>query len=156
MNQYSKFQFAWLIVIVFLIAIAWITIAYISHWGNSPIDKPAFIAFLVLFCGVLLTFYGMTVIINEKQIIIKLGIGLFRKKIDLASVKSAKVITYPVYYGYGIRLIPNGTLFNVSGKHAVELKFKNRKRVLLIGTNDWENLKAAIDTNLKYQSDSFP
>lgn len=151
MKQYSKFQFGWLLVIAFLIVILWITGAYIYQWGNNPIPKPAYIAFLVLFGGVLLTFYGLTVMVDEKHIIIKLGIGLYKKKIDLSSVKSAEVIIYPAYYGYGIRLIPKGTLYNVSGKHAIELKFKHKKRVIQIGTNDWVNLKAVIDNNFKNQ-----
>jgi hypothetical protein len=151
MKQYSKFQFSWLITIAFFVVIVWINVAYFYQWGNIPIPKIGYIILLVIMCGVLLTFYGMTVTIDEKQIIIRLGIGLFRKKIDLSTIKSAEVIVYPPYYGYGIRLIPKGILYNVSGKHAVELKFNNKKRVVLIGTNDWENLKQAIEKNLKNQ-----
>jgi hypothetical protein len=149
MNKYYKFQFGWVIVITFLAAIIFITVAYIYQWGNNPIDSTGFIAFLVIFGGVFLTFYGITVVINENQILIKFGIGLFRKRIDLSSVRSVKVIKYPAYVGYGIRIIQNGILYNVSGKYAVELRFKNRKKVIMIGTEDGENLKAVIENLLK-------
>lgn len=149
MKKYSRFQFGWLIVIVFLIVIGWITVAYRFQWGNNPIPKPAYIVFLLLFFGTILFFYGMTVIVDEKQIIIKLGIGFYKRKIDLSSIKSVDSIKYPSYYGYGIRLILNGILYNVSGNHAVKLTFKNSKRVILIGTNDWDNLKIAIEENIK-------
>jgi hypothetical protein len=149
MKRYSNFQFGWVVVIVFLIVIVWITFAYRFQWGNNPIPKPAYIVFLVLFFGTLLFFYGITVIVDEKQIIIKLGIGFYKRKIDLSSIKSVESITYPSYYGYGIRLIPNGILYNVSGKHAIKLKFKNSRRVILIGTNDWDNLKAVIEEKIK-------
>jgi hypothetical protein len=149
MKKYSSFQFAWLIVIVFLIVIGWITVAYRFQWGNNPIPKAAYFVFLVLFSGTLLFFYGMTVTVDEKQIIIKLGIGFYRRKIDLSSIKSVESITYPSYYGYGIRLICNGILYNVSGNHAVRLTFKSSKRVILIGTNDWDNLKTVIEEQLK-------
>ncbi len=148
MKKYSGFQFGWLIVIVFLIVIGWITVAYTFQWGYNPVPKAGYIVFLVLFSGILLFFYGMTVIVDEKQIIIKFGIGFYSRKIDLSSIKSVESITYPSYYGYGIRLIHNGILYNVSGKYAVRLTFKNSKRVILIGTNDWENLKAVIEENI--------
>lgn len=151
MKQYSKFQFGWVMTIIFFAVILFITILYIYQWGNNPIPTPAYIAFLVLFSGVLLTFYGMTVIIDEGHIIVKLGIGLYRRKIDLSSVISAEVIVYPPYYGYGIRLIPKGILYNVSGKHAIQLKLKQTRRIILIGTEDWDNLKAAIEKNIKTQ-----
>jgi hypothetical protein len=73
----------------------------------------------LLFFGTILFFYGITVIVDVKQIIIKLGIGLYKRKIDLSSIKSVETITYPSYYGYGIRLITNGILYNMSGNHAV-------------------------------------
>jgi hypothetical protein len=149
MKQYSKFQFGWLMTVIFLMVILWMTAAYFYQWGNNPMPTSAYIAFLILFGGVLITFYGMTVIIDEKQIIVKLGIGLFRRKIDLSMVKSAEVIEYPPYYGYGIRLIPNGILYNVSGKHAIRIRFKHRRRVVLIGTDDWDNLKLAIERNIR-------
>jgi hypothetical protein len=149
MKKYSRFQFGWLVVIVFLIVIVWITVAYRFQWGNNPIPKPGYIVLLLLFFGTFLFFYGMTVSVDEKQIIIKLGIGFYRRKIDLSLIKSVESITYPSYYGYGIRLIRNGILYNVSGNHAVRLTFKNSKRVILIGTNDWDNLKAVIEEKIK-------
>jgi hypothetical protein len=148
-KKYSGFQFGWLIAIVFLIVIIWMTIAYRFQWGNNPIPKPAYIVLLVLFIGALLFFYGMKVTVDDKQIIIKFGIGIYKRKIDLSSIQSVDSITYPSYYGYGIRLIPNGILYNVSGNHAVRLKFKKSKRVILIGTNDCDNLKAAIEEKIK-------
>jgi len=44
--------------------------------------------------------------------------------------------------------MPNGILFNVSGNHAVEIRFKDRNKVILIGTDDWENLKEAIEKSI--------
>ena len=75
--------------------------------------------------------------------------GFYKRKIDLSSVKSVESVTYPSYYGYGIRLIQNGILYNVSGRHAIRLKFKNSKRVILIGANDWDNLKTIIEEKIK-------
>ena len=148
MIKYKRFQFGWVITLIFLIFIIWMTLAYIYQWGNNPVDSTGYIFFLILFGGILSAFYGMTVIVTDNQIKIKFGIGLITKKIDLSQVKSATAQSYPIYYGYGIRFIPNGILYNVSGTHAVELKFKNKSRVIQIGTNDWEKLTEVIINSL--------
>jgi membrane protease YdiL (CAAX protease family) len=148
MIKYKRFQFGWIITVIFLIVIIWMSFAYLYQWGDNPVDLKGYIIFMILFCGVLLTFYGMTVIVTEKYIKIKFGIGLIVKKIDLSTIKSAAAQTYPIYYGYGIRFIPNGVLYNVSGSQAVELKFKNKTRVIQIGTNDWEKLKNVINSSI--------
>jgi len=124
------------------------TFAYIYQWGNNPVDKYGYIFFMILFGGILSAFYGMTIIVTDKQVKIKLGIGLYTKKIELSSIKSVNTLTYPLYCGYGIRIVKNGLLFNVSGRHAVEIKFKNKKNVILIGTEDWEKLRDTIESNI--------
>ena len=149
MIRYTKLQFGWVIVIIFISAIVFMTLAWLYQWGNNPLDKNNYIFFVILFSGVLLNFYCITVSVDEKHIILKFGIGLFRKIIDLHSIKSAEIITYPVYHGYGIRIIPNGIMYNVSGNHAIELKFTNKRSVIRIGTSDCEKLKAAIESSLK-------
>jgi hypothetical protein len=149
MKRYKKFQFAWVIVIVLLIIVACITLAYIDKWGNNPINMVGYIIFLVLFGGCLLGFYGMTIIVTDKQIQIKFGIGFYTKRIDLSAIDSIAVIKYPVYFGYGIRMIPKGMLYNISGRHAIEIKIKGKKSVLYIGTNDWDNLKLILEESIK-------
>ena len=148
MIKYRKFQFGWVIAIIYLIVIVWMTFAYVYQWGNNPVDKYGYIFFMILFGGILSGFYGMTIIVTEKQLKIKLGVGFYTKKIDLSTIKSVNTLTYPVYCGYGIRIVKNGLLFNVSGRHAVEIKFKNKKNMLLIGTNDWEKLREVIESSI--------
>ena len=149
MKRYNKFQFAWVIVIVLLIIVACITLAYIDKWGNNPIDMVGYIILMVLLGGCLLGFYGMTIIVSDKQIQIKFGIGFYTKRIDLSAIDSITVTKYPLYFGYGIRMIPKGILYNVSGRHAVEIKIKGKKSVLYIGTNDWDNLKLILEESIK-------
>lgn len=146
--KYKRFQFSWVITITFLIVIIGMTFAFIYQWGSNPVELNGYIIFLILFGGLLSAFYGMTVIVTDNHIMIKFGIGLITKKIDLSKVKSATIQSYPIFYGYGIRFIPNGILYNVSGTHAVELKFKNKTKVIQIGTDDWEHLKEVIISSL--------
>jgi len=152
MIKYKRFQFAWIIVVLYVAVIVWMTFAYIKQWGNNPVDKYGYVFFMVLFSGILIGFYGITIIITDKQIKIRFGIGFYTKKIDLSNVKSVSIQNSPFYYGYGIRIIPNGLLYKVSGKHAVEIKFKNKKGVIQIGTKDWDNLKSVIENGINKEN----
>ena len=94
---------------------------------------------------VVLLFYGMTTTIEGNRISVSFGIGVISKRIDLARVRSVAAVETPWYYGYGIRLIPNGWLYNVSGRHAVELRFIDKNRVIRIGTKNPLQLKQELE-----------
>jgi len=51
----------------------------------------------------------------------------------------------PFCYGYGISIIPNGLLYNLGRKHAIEIKLKKKKQVIQIGTNEWQQLKDIVE-----------
>ena len=149
MFNYKKFQFGWVIVITFIIVLVLMTLSYLKQWGTNPLDKGGYIFLMLLFGSFLLMFFGMTVIVTDKQILIKLGIGLITKNIYLSEIISVETKKYPFYCGYGIRITPGGILYNVSGRHAVEIRLKNKKNSVLIGTNDWDNLKEVIETAIR-------
>ena len=52
-----------------------------------------------------------------------------------------------VWWGYGIHWTPSGWLYNVAGRHAVRLEVRGG-RALMIGTDEPDALKAAIDARL--------
>jgi hypothetical protein len=148
MLTYHRFQFAWLLNFVFLLVILLMTLCYIYQWGNNPVDIYGYVFFVVLFAGILLLFYGITITVTNKYLKIKIGIGIISRKIDLSTIQSVSVQKYPVYCGYGIRITSRGVLYNVSGRHAVELRIRNKKDAILIGTNDWDNLKNIIEAGM--------
>lgn len=152
MVRYRNFQVGWFMICVFVIIIAFMTLGYIYQWGNNPIGLHEYIFLSTLFGLILLSFYGLTVIVSEEFIKIIFGIGLFSKKIKLSSVRSVDIVKYPVLAGYGIRFLPNGILYNVSGRYAVEIRIARKREVIMIGTNDQVNLKAAIEKNLNSNS----
>ena len=145
---YKKFQFGWVISITFTIVMVLLTLSYIKQWGTNPLDRGGYIFMMLLFGFVLLMFFGMTVIVTDSQIIIKLGIGLITKKIDLSEIISVNTKKYPFYFGYGIRITPGGILYNVNGRHAVEIRLRNKKNSVQIGTDDWDNLKNVIEAGI--------
>ncbi len=78
----------------------------------------------------------------------KFGVGLYTKKIDLKSINSITVVNAPMCRGYGIRIIPDGLLYNLGSKQAIEIKLKGKRQVIQVGTNDINRLKEAIETGL--------
>lgn len=90
----------------------------------------------------------LTVTITERQVEVRFGLGLFRKAIRVPEIVTHRVVRNPWYYGWGIRPILGGWLFNVSGFWAVELQM-NRGQRYRIGTDDVAGLRTAIEEGLR-------
>lgn len=148
MVNYKNFQFSYLITLIFLMIMIFISFSYLYQWGTNPISEDGFIFLLIFFSLIMLNFYGMTTIITDREIFLKFGAGLIKKKISLSQIESAEITTYPIWYGYGIRFTPRGWLYNVSGRQAVEIKIRNKKTRILIGTNEKELLLTAVKAGI--------
>ena len=106
---------------------------------------------LIVFLGLLLVLLLvslLTVKIDEQFVYIKFGIGLINKKFKINEIESCHIVKNHWYNGWGIRLIPGGWLYNVSGYMAVELIMKNGKKYR-IGTDEPENLQVSITRLIK-------
>ena len=64
------------------------------------------------------------------------------------SLIGLKIVKNPFYFGWGIRMIPKGTMYNISGFKAVEIKFRN-SRIVRIGSRNPEKLKQEIEERLR-------
>jgi dihydrofolate reductase len=87
--------------------------------------------------------------VSSEKIIIFFGGGLIKKKIPLSRVKEVKVVRNKWIYGWGIRYIINGWMWNIWGLDAVELTFNDKNAVFRIGSKNPEKLKEVIDKQLK-------
>lgn len=94
---------------------------------------------------ILLIFVTLTVSIDSEHLMLAFGpVPLIRKKYSLSEIESVSHFTYPWYYGYGIRLTPNGLLYNISGSDAIKIKFYSGK-VINIGTDEPDMLLFALE-----------
>jgi hypothetical protein len=98
------------------------------------------VAILVL-C--LLLFPTLTAMVEENRVICFFGFGLIRRTVPLSEVLSVSVVRNSWLYGWGLRIIPGGSLWNVSGLDAVELRLANGRR-FRIGTDEPNALYEAI------------
>jgi hypothetical protein len=71
------------------------------------------------------------------------GVGIIRKKVQVAEIASCEPIRIRWWYGWGIHLTPYGWLYNVAGWDAVVITLRNGRKFAL-GTDDPHGLAAAI------------
>jgi len=100
---------------------------------------------IVTFLVCLLIFYKLTIEIDDTHLSFSLGTGLIKKKFALRDIESCVPVKNSAVYGVGIRLIPGGWLYNVSGQYAVELTFKDKKSKIRIGTDKPEEVAETVN-----------
>jgi hypothetical protein len=107
-------------------------------------DGPKVLAVAIAILGLcLLLFPTLTVVVQRDRLRCFFGLGLIRREISVSEIRAVAVVRNPWTYGWGLRLIPGGWLWNVSGFDAVELRLSDGKR-LRIGTDEPAALHAAI------------
>ncbi|HUW58729.1 MAG TPA: hypothetical protein VMZ92_18980 [Planctomycetota bacterium] len=92
---------------------------------------------------VLVLFGTLTVVVRTDEVEVRFGPGLIRKRWALREFVSVKRVRNRWWYGFGIRWIGTGWLYNVSGLDAVELVRRNG-RAVRIGTDEPDALETAL------------
>jgi len=110
--------------------------------------NPVGIAVLVILVIALVLFSSLTVIIRDDVLEARFGPGLIKKTISLGDIESCHIVRHHWYNGWGIRMTSHGTLYNVSGFHAVSVRLRNGGE-FNIGTDVPKELEAAINQAIK-------
>jgi len=95
----------------------------------------------------LLAYATLTVEVDAEDVRVRFGIGLIRKSIPLSDIARCEIVRTPSWWGWGMHWTPSGWLYNVSGRAAVRLEMTSQRPVM-IGSDEAERLKAAIDARL--------
>ena len=94
-----------------------------------------------------LGFGALTVTVNQSHIAARFGLFLFRgwftKRILLEDGENHQLVRNNWWYGFGIKYIGQGWLYNISGLDAVEFQLRNGRRVR-IGSDEAERLVWAV------------
>ena len=144
-KRYEHTQVGYVIIVAIVAAMVAIGIIL----ANTGINRIA-IAVLVVLAVVLVLFHSLTVAISEKELVVQLGPGVIRKRFKLNEIESCQAVRIPWYYGWGIRLTPQGIVFRVSGFHAVQIKLITGNEYL-IGTDVPQELEEAIRQAISYR-----
>jgi hypothetical protein len=140
---YKHTQIGWVPLTVCLVVLIVFELLPTSRDARN-ITRPV-LYFVLLFIAVLMS--TLTVEVDDTHVRIKFGVGLIRKSFRLDEIASGQPVRNRWWWGWGIRLIPGGWLYNVSGLDAVELVLKNGK-VFRIGTDEPRVLADFIQTRL--------
>jgi len=148
MNDYKETQIAWLIFVFIVPVQLLLTYFFVYGIGDNPLGIKSFAIGQGVLTFSYLLFYGMTTTVTSEKILIVFGIGIITIRIPLKRIATMTPVKNPWYYGWGIRFIPGGMLYNISGSQGVELQFNDSNRVIRIGTKDPQHLKREIEKRL--------
>lgn len=149
MKHHKEFTFGWLIFVFVIPVHLLFTYWYLTSTGGRPMNTNNYVITTSVLVLIYLLFYGMTTRIGADTIEVSFGIGLIRKRIQIQRIKSVDTVKSPWYYGWGIRIIPHGMLYNITGTDGVELTFKDTNRIVRIGSRDAATLKNEIEKRLR-------
>jgi hypothetical protein len=136
--HYRQTQVSWPTVIPLAVVMLILAGVFLAHDLDIGLALLAAVPTLIL-----LLFATMTVIVDDRSIEARFGIGVIRKRVPFDRIRSCQVVRNPWYYGWGIHFFPGGTLYNASGPSAVELQLANG-RYVRIGSGEPEVLAAAL------------
>ena len=106
-----------------------------------------------LFTVLLLALFSwLTVEVHRDAVRLAFGLGWIKKSIPLDTIESAEIVRTRWWLGWGIRLTPEGWMWNISGLDAVRLH-KTDGRAFTVGTDQPKRLKSAIDAQLAGRRD---
>lgn len=137
-GRYLHTQVGWLLIVLVGGTLVGVSALLLFSAGLALALPVAVFLALVLAC-----FGWLTVRVDESDVMVRFGVGLIRKRIPLAQVRSFRVVRNKWWYGWGIRFTPEGTLWNVSGLGAVELTLDGPKK-FRIGSDEPEALEHAL------------
>ncbi len=124
--------------------IGWVTLGILGvgvvlmKWlsaGNQALTDPLEWFIPSIMAGLALMFGWLTVQVKADAVRVSFGVGLIRRSWPLTTIAAVRPVRNELWTGWGIRLGPGYTLYNVSGREAVELKFKDGSWSVRIGTN---------------------
>jgi len=142
MTRYSHTQRSrWLAFIAVPFGLLMVGIAVFGEPVPAPV-RAAFIAVALVFAWIMVNFSRLSVEVTE-EIVVRFGRRWPRRTIDPSAITATRVVRNSPWYGWGIRWIRKGSLWNVWGLDAVELDLTNGRR-FRIGTDEPDELLAAI------------
>jgi len=86
--------------------------------------NPVALAALAVLAVCLVLSPTLTVAVSDDRVEFWFGPGLIRRRIRASDIRSCRVVRNRWYWGWGIRLLPRGLLYNVFGLDTVELAMR--------------------------------
>jgi len=145
--EYAHTQWGYLAIPTFLLFA--VVIPIIAADDETTVAITAMlIVFTIALLAIVLLFSRLEVSVSNGRIVTAFGFGRPHREIELADVTAVRQVRNTWIQGWGIRKISKGWMYNVWGLDAVEVQLSSGD-VFRIGTDDPENLLAAISLQIK-------
>lgn len=142
MLPFKSVQKSWLHFI--LIPLMLILILFAQHFNYLVLTILGILTILLFLV------HSLIVEVNTNMIRIKFGPGFIQKKLKIKDIQNCEPVINEPWYRFGlIRFGRDFTLYNVSGRQAVELTLANRKKKIRIGTDEPDQVCEAIHQAIK-------
>lgn len=93
--------------------------------------------------GLVANFSRLQVTVSEDEVTVAFGLGWPSRTIAIGDVTGVELVRNKWYWGWGIRVIPGGWMWNAWGLDGVEIALASG-RVFRIGTDDPQGLYGAL------------
>jgi hypothetical protein len=141
--EYRHTQWGRLSVPLILLGTVAVVLLVAADDETSTFAASVIAAFIVAISALLLLTSRLEVTVGNGSVTAAFGFGWPRKTVVLADVKEVRRVRNRWWYGFGIRKIPDGWMYNVWGLEAIDVEYETGK-VFRIGTDDPENLLAVL------------
>lgn len=101
-----------------------------------------------LLSGILILFWSLTITVTDTHLGHAFNLDFWKRSYPFTDIESVSKVQNSWLYGYGMRYIGSGWLYNVSGTDAILIQFKDGK-LIRIGTDDQENLYTILSQQLE-------
>jgi hypothetical protein len=146
-ERYRHTQIAWTL-IVLVVAVVLAELAIVTFSAPQGTLSLALSGAVVAVAAVMLALFStLTVVVDDRAVRLWFGFGSLRREVVFADVRAARKVRNHWYAGWGVRVIPQGRLYNVGGLDAVELEMDNG-RVVRVGTDQPDALLAVVSAAL--------
>ncbi|WP_290697973.1 hypothetical protein [Lacinutrix sp.] len=144
MILYKNTQYGKLLIIILSICGLIPIVLFFIKIDDKPMQHWLILVVTSIFIITLLLFYKLTITISKEKIEAEFGIGLIKRTLNIKDINydTIEEIKTPSYYGIGIRITPNGLLYNVKTGNAI--KIKSNEKTFFIGTDDFEKINSIL------------
>ena len=116
-------------------------------FGTKDVKTVTFFV-LPLLSGILTLFWSLTITVTETHLSHVFNLNFWNRSYAFTDIERVTKVKNSWLYGYGMRYIGSGWLYNVSGTDAILIEFKDGTLVRL-GTDDQENLYTVLSQQLE-------
>jgi len=110
-------------------------------------------AVVLLLVVVTVLFNRLTVVVANGVVEVKFGFGWPRRTMETRDIVAARQVRNQWYYGFGMRKVPGGWMYNVWGLDAVEVELRSGS-TFRIGTDEPGDLQVAITLHASLRRDA--